>query len=223
MTLTSITWGKILLTQTPTGKLSGINTMLSGGLGMFGSQKERDLLCSRASSLATGPKIMSYLPMALGIFIWTYDTQNVTPGTLWIQNPHTASMNFYCSNHISVVCETRFLHIVQSNQHITAGWTWKYIWQSSVLKLKQMLKRFTKIQIEPLFVMVWFGKNWIHFLKICSSSKHALFSGHLKINDILNQILSFNLQHDRYIGGLKHHKYRFETFSDSLVSLKTWQ
>lgn len=111
------------------------------------------------SSLAAGPKIMSYLPMTLGIFIWTYDTQNVTPGTLWIQNPHTASMNFYCSNHISVVCETRFLHIVQSNQHITAGWIWKYIWQSSFLKLRQMLKRFTKIQIEPLFVMVWFGKK----------------------------------------------------------------
>lgn len=43
------------------------------------------------------------------------------------QDPHTASMNFYCSNHIFVVCETRFLHILQPNQHITAGLTWKYI------------------------------------------------------------------------------------------------
>lgn len=172
--------------------------MLSGGVGMFGTRKRG--ICS-ARGLFFSQRTQTYVLPAndigdIHLDLWyskCHPWNIVDP-----QDPHTASMNFYCSNHIFVVCETRFLHILQPNQHITAGWTWKYIWQSSFLKLKQMFKRFIKIQILPLSVMVQFGKNWIHFLKICSSSKHALFSGHLKINDMLNQNLSFNLKHGRY-------------------------
>lgn len=82
--------------------------MISGGLGMdVWNLTERNLLCSMTSSLARGSKIISALPMILGVFIWTHDTQSVTPGSFWI--PRILAWHPWIAPvQTTYLCETRF-------------------------------------------------------------------------------------------------------------------
>lgn len=62
---------------------------------------------------------------------------------------------------------------------------------------KQILKGFAKTQIPLFSITVWLGKVEHTFLKYVNYlNMHCFWS--FKINDRLNQNLSFNLQHGKY-------------------------